>query len=133
MEVNNENSTSSSSTNKQYCSEIHREAIQYCSTNNNNRVINRIGTATQQQILQRWGEQRRYSLSSHLLENNTPLPQCQSLEDYLKAIKYGKRISIVLLLIQMMNMILRVCPQYSFHMSAMHQFFPLHRKGHVKY
>lgn len=90
---NNENNTSSSSsTNKQYCSNVHREAIEFCSTSNNNRVINRIGTATQQQILQRWGEQRTYSLSSHLLENNTPLPRCQSLEDYLKAIKYGKRI-----------------------------------------
>ena len=93
VEVNNENSTSSSTNDKQYCSDIHREAIEFCSTNNNNRVMNRIGTATQQQILQRWGEQRMYSLSSHLLENNTtPLPQCQSLEDYLKAIKYGKRI-----------------------------------------
>ena len=94
VEVNwkDNNNTSSSST-KQYCSDTHREAIQFCSKNNNNRVINRIGTATQQQILQRWGEQRTYSLSSHLLDNNTPLlPRCQSLEDYLKAIKYGKRI-----------------------------------------
>ncbi|KAL7530710.1 hypothetical protein ACHAXR_009119 [Thalassiosira sp. AJA248-18] len=69
-----------------YCSAEHRQAVDFCSQSDHNKVPMGQGTKG---IIRNWGEVRPYSVSP-ILEDR-PLPRCRSIDDYLSAIKLGTR------------------------------------------
>lgn len=75
-----------------FCSAAHRQAVEFCSQTNINKVTRNIYSTGPSIIHQRYGEIRKYTLSN-LKDFATPLlPQCRELTDYMSAIKYGKRV-----------------------------------------
>lgn len=70
-----------------YCSDEHRRAVEFCSQNDNNKVLMR---ETSIERVKSWGELRPYSISPIPIEYR-PLPRCGNLHDYLTAIQFGTR------------------------------------------
>ena len=72
-----------------FCSDEHRRAVEYCSHDDNNKVLGREGQKIER--IRGWGEIRPYSIAP-IMPETRPLPPCTSLDDYLSAIKLGTRI-----------------------------------------
>lgn len=72
---------------KLFCSPQHRGAVDFCSHNDNNKVMMR----SNNEFPASWGTMRPYSISPMLPPEALALPKCISLDHYLSAIKLGTR------------------------------------------